>query len=353
MDAATAKSEYDAHVRGQLLFVGATAIAILLAAVYALVSGPISIPVARLGTILTGQADGTNARVVWHIRLPRIVAAIGAGAALAVAGTVLQSVLRNPLASPYTLGISQGAAFGAAVAIVLLDDNAAANDGFRVLLNNLYLTSASAFVFAMMSAFVILVVARYRRASPETLVLTGIALASLFTAGTTVLEYVATNVELATLVYWKFGDVGGSTWRANVFLVGVLLAVMAYFTWKAWDYNLLDAGDETAKSLGVDVERTRLLGTVVAAFATAVTVSLFGIIGFVGLVVPHIVRRVIGGDEQFLIPASCLAGALLLLVADTLARTLFVPLVFPVGILTSFIGAPLFIYLILEGRSYW
>ena len=282
MDAATAKSEYDAHVRGQLLFVGATAIAILLAAVYALVSGPISIPVARLGAILTGQADGTNARVVWHIRLPRIVAAIGAGAALAVAGTVLQSVLRNPLASPYTLGISQGAAFGAAVAIVLLDDNAAANDGFRVLLDNLYLTSASAFVFAMMSAFVILVVARYRRASPETLVLTGIALASLFTAGTTVLEYVATNVELATLVYWKFGDVGGSTWGANGFLVGVLLAVMAYFMWKAWDYNLLDAGDETAKSLGVDVERTRLLGTVVAAFATAVTVSLFGIIGFGG-----------------------------------------------------------------------
>ena len=287
------------------------------------------------------------------IRLPRIVAAIGAGAALAVAGTVLQSVLRNPLASPYTLGISQGAAFGAAVAIVLLDDNAASNDGLRVLLDNLYLTSASAFTFAMVSAFVILIVARYRRASPETLVLTGIALASLFTAATTVLEYVATNVELATLVYWKFGDVGGATWGANGFLVGVLLAVMAYFMWKAWDYNLLDAGDETAKSLGVDVERTRLLGTVVAAFTTAVTVSLFGIIGFVGLVVPHIVRRIIGGDEQFLVPASCLGGALLLLVADTLARTLFVPLVFPVGILTSFIGAPLFIYLILEGRSYW
>lgn len=353
MDAATVRSQYDAHVRSRLLFVVGVSIAIALAALYALVSGPIAIPLTRLPAVALGQTEGTAARVIWNIRLPRIVAAVGAGATLAVAGTVLQSVLRNPLASPYTLGISQGAAFGAAVAIVLLDDTAASNDSFRVLLDNLYLTSASAFAFAMVSSFLILVVARYRRASPETLVLTGIALASLFTAGTTVLEYVATNVELATLVYWKFGDVGSSTWGGNAFLLAVLAVVGVYFTWKAWDYNLLDAGDETAQSLGVDVERTRLLGTVVAAFATAVTVSLFGIIGFVGLVVPHIVRRIIGGDEQFLVPASCLGGALLLLVADTLARTLFVPLVFPVGILTSFVGAPLFIYLILEGRSYW
>jgi len=346
-------AEYDAHVRNRVLFIAAATVALAAVAAYAVLTGPIAISASQLPAILLGESNGTASRVIWRIRLPRVVAAIGAGAALAVAGAVLQSVLRNPLASPYTLGISQAAAFGAAVSIVLFDGGVVQDSGLSVLVTHLYLTSASAFTASLLSTGVILVVAKYRRASPETLVLTGIALASLFTAGTTVLEYFATNVELATLVYWKFGDVGGATWETNGFLWATALAVTVYFLWKAWDYNVLAAGDDTARSLGVNVSRTRLLGTVVASLATAITVSLFGIIGFVGLVVPHIVRRVIGGDEQFLLPASCVCGGLLLLSADTLARTVISPLVLPVGVLTSFVGAPLFVYLILRGRAYW
>jgi len=126
-----------------------------------------------------------------------------------------------------------------------------------------------------------------------------------------------------------------------------------YFLYNMWNYNALDCGEETAKSLGVNVERVRIGGMLVASLVTALIVSFIGIIGFVGLVVPHIVRKIIGGDERYLIPSSCIIGAILLLVSDTVARTIISPIVLPVGILTSFLGAPLFIYLVIKGRKYW
>ena len=320
---------------------------------YSVATGPIDIGLSEVLTILFGQDTGVGYQVVWYIRLPRIVAAVGAGAGLAVAGVVLQSVLRNPLASPYTLGISQGAAFGAAVAIVLLGTGTTSGSGPILSVIDPYLTSVSAFTGALISTGAIYLVARYKSASPETLILTGIALASLFTAGTTSLEYFATNTELAALVYWKFGDVSGASWRFNGLLWIVVIVVTLYFIQRAWAYTVLNAGDETARSLGVPVQRTRLLGMVFASFLTAVIVAMFGIIGFVGLVVPHITRRLIGGEERLLIPASTVAGGALLLTADTVARTVISPIVLPVGIVTSFVGVPLFLYLILQGREHW
>lgn len=320
---------------------------------FAVSTGPISIPLTDLLDVLAGQQSGTESRVVWNIRLPRIVAAVGAGAGLAVAGAVLQSVLRNPLASPYTLGISQGAAFGAAFAIVFLGTGTTSDGGPILSVVDPYLTAVSAFVGAIISAAAIYAIAKYRGASPETLILAGIALAALYTAGTTTLEYFATNTELATLVFWKFGDVSGATWEFNVILWVVVVLAGSYFTRSAWSYTVLSAGDETAKSLGISVERVRLLGMLLASFVTAVVVAMFGIIGFVGLVVPHIVRRAIGGDERILIPASTVTGGALLLTADTVARTIISPIILPVGIVTSFLGVPLFLYLILRGREYW
>jgi iron complex transport system permease protein len=320
---------------------------------YAVVTGPIEIPLAALPGILSGGRSGTASRVIWNIRLPRIVAAVGAGAGLAVAGAVLQSVLRNPLASPYTLGISQAAAFGAAFSIVVLGTGTTSDGGSILTVIDPYLTSVSAFAGALLSTGAIYAVARFKRATPETLILTGIALASLFTAGTTALEYFATNTELATLVFWKFGDVSGATWSFDGLLWVVTVVAAAYFTRRAWAYTVLNAGDETARSLGVSVQRVRLSGMLLASFVTAVVVAMFGIIGFVGLVVPHIVRRSIGGEERYLIPASTVAGGALLLAADTVARTVLSPIVLPVGIVTSFVGVPLFLYLILRGREYW
>jgi len=345
--------EYRAGVRRKLAFVGGTLVVLVAVAVYALATGPIAITPGELVRVLVAEGDPVHERVVWNIRLPRIVAAIGAGVALAAAGAVVQSVLRNPLASPYTLGISQAAAFGAAVAIVVLGAGTRQDSGTVVLLDNPYLTSVTAFLASLLSTGAILAIARLKRATPETLVLAGVALGSLFTAGTAVLEYFATNTQLATLVFWKFGDVGAATWRLNAVLWAVALAAGVYFTRRAWDYNVLDAGDDTARGLGVNVSRVRLTAMIAAALATAVTVSMFGVIGFVGLVVPHVVRRAIGGDERLLVPASCVAGGTLLLAADTIARTLLSPVVLPVGIVTAFVGVPLFVYLIVHGRDYW
>lgn len=344
---------YREQRRGKVAFILATAAIIVAVGSYALVSGPISVPLADLPAILAGQQGGNGSIVIWNLRLPRIVAALGAGAGLAVAGATLQSVLRNPLASPYTLGISQAAAFGAAFSIVFLGAGTTKDEGTIVQLANPYLTSTTAFVAALGATGAIYAIAKYKRASPETLILAGIALASLATAGTTVMEYFATNVQLAALIFWKFGDVGDATWTFDAILWVVVLISTAYFTRNAWAYTVLNAGDETAESLGVNVERTRLAGMVLASFVTATVVGMFGVIGFVGLVVPHIVRRSIGGDERFLIPASTLGGAALLLASDTIARTIMSPIVFPVGIVTSFVGVPLFLYLILRGREYW
>lgn len=342
---------YERRVREKVLVVlGVTALLGVLA-VYATLSGPIDLSVSTVASVLAGTQGGTPARVVWNIRLPRIAAAIGGGLGLAVAGAVLQSLLRNPLASPYTLGISQAAAFGAAVAIVVLGAGSSTTDSVADWIP--YLTGVSAFLAALLSTGAILVVARLRRATPETLVLTGIALGAFFTAGTSALEYFATNVQLAALVAWKFGTVSNTTWDENLLLWAVSLLACAYFVRRAWAYEVLDAGDDTARSLGVEVTRLRVSGMIVASMLTAVVVSLFGVIGFVGLVVPHIVRRVIGGDERFLIVASSVAGGTLLLASDIFARAIIAPIVLPVGIVTAFVGVPLFLYLIINGREYW
>ncbi|MFC7228306.1 iron ABC transporter permease [Salinirubellus salinus] len=342
---------YEERVHRKLLVVGGLLAVLLSLSAYALLTGPIEVPLRSLPGILLGGQGGTPARVVWNIRLPRIAAAVGAGFGLAVAGTVLQSLLRNPLASPYTLGISQAAAFGAAVAIVVFGAGSSTTSSALDWVP--YLVTATAFAAAMCSTAAILLVARFRPATPETLVLTGIALGAFFAAGTSALEYFATNVQLAALVAWKFGTVSGATWDANLVLWVTAAVAGLYFVRRAWAYEVLDAGDDTARSLGVDVTRVRITGMIVASFLTSVVVSLFGVIGFVGLVVPHIVRRIVGGDERFLVVAASVAGGALLVASDLVARTVIAPVVLPVGIVTAFVGVPLFLYLIVNGREYW
>ncbi len=299
---------------------------------------------------LLGVGDPTNTGIVWRIRLPRVFAAVMAGMALAVSGAVMQSLLKNPLGSSSTLGISQAAAFGAAFAVIFLKAGTIqSSSSDAVILNHPQLVSALAFLFSLIAALIILAISKYRGTTPETMVLAGIAIGSLFSAGTTALEYFADDIQLAAVIFWTFGDIGRALWRDFFILAGVTIPACLYFFKNAWNYNALDIGDETAKSLGVNTVRLRLIGMIVATLATSVAVSLFGIIAFVGLIVPHIIRRVIGGDERFLLPASALGGGLFLLIADTLARTIIAPVVLPVGILTSFTGAPLFLYLLVKG----
>lgn len=289
--------------------------------------------------------------MIWRIRLPRIVAAVVAGAGLSVAGCVIQNNLRNPLASPSTLGISSAAAFGANLAIIVFGAGAIKVSGTETItISSPYLVTICAFVSAMGAAAVILLLARLRGFSPEAMVLAGVALSSLFAAGTILIQYSAEDLQVAAVVFWTFGDLGRVAWQ-EVAIVSALTGVsLIYFTVRRWDYNALDHGEETAQSLGVNVERVRQQGMLIASLITAVVVSFVGIIGFIGLVGPQIMRRIIGGDHRYLVPASALMGSLLLLVSDTLARTMVSPAVLPVGAITSFFGAPLFLYLLVRGH---
>lgn len=327
-----------------------------IAALYALAVGSYNLPVGEVARILfLGDADATAFNVIWNIRIPRILTAITAGAGLSVAGAAMQSILRNPLGSPFTLGISSAAAFGAAVALGVLGagEMTSSTAEASIIVNNPYLVTICAFVSSLAATAVILVLARVRGAAPETMILTGVALGSLFTAGTTFIQYFSDHVRIAAIIFWTFGDVGKTGWSDLVVITAVTVPAVAYFIFNSWNYNTFKAGDETAKSLGVNVDRVRLFGMLVSSFLTAVIVSFIGIIGFVGLVIPHIIRRLAGGNEIYLIPLSAIAGGLLLLGADTVARTVIAPVVLPVGILTSFLGAPLFIYLVIKGRNYW
>jgi len=283
--------------------------------------------------------------IIWELRLPRIFMSIIVGMGLAIAGTVMQGVLKNPLASPYTLGIASAAGFGAALAII-------SGIGF---FGTPYLwITTNAFIFALTSSFLVLGLAKLKKASPETLILSGVAMMFLFSAMTSLLQYTGTTEDIAAVVFWFMGDLSRASW-SKVGIVSLIIA--GTFPWLmryAWNFNVLTFGDETAKSIGVDVERVRLAGLILSSLLTAGAICFVGTIGFIGLVAPHISRMLVGGDHRFLLPTSCLMGAVLLLTADTAARTILSPLILPVGILTSFLGVPLFVYLIIKTRKqYW
>lgn len=347
--------KYDEHISRKVLFIFISIIILFVLVLISVSIGPSNKSLEVVFYAVLGKGSEKNLRIVWLARMPRVVGAILAGLGLSVAGATMQSLLRNPLGSPSTMGISSAAAFGAAFSILYLGAGTTLSSGAdAILVNNPYLTTMSAFVFAMISTMVILLLVRLIDASPATLILTGVAMGSLFQAGTLSLQYfTADETNLAAFIAWTFGDIGKGNWNKIMILAVVVIPVAIYFIKKSWDFNALDSGDETAKSLGVDIKRTRIMGMIFSALITAVVVSFFGIISFVGLVVPHIIRRIIGGDERYLVPASVFFGAAFLLACDTAARTVISPEILPVGILTSFMGAPLFIYVLIKGRAYW
>jgi iron complex transport system permease protein len=343
--------EYRHYVAYKFGFMGLAAVALVLAMAVSLSLGAAGVPLSAVAKTLLGiRVSERFDLIVWNIRMPQALAAIVAGAGLSVAGAAMQSILRNPLGSPFTLGISQAAAFGAAFSVMILGSGIMQSTNIgSITISNPFVTTILAYAFSMIAAGVIMLVSSARGATPEVMVLTGVALGALFTAGTMFLQYFADDVQLAAMVFWTFGDVSRASWTELVLLASVIGLSSVYLLSRSWDYNAIDAGDETAKGLGVRVERARLTGMLAASLVTAVIVSFLGVIGFVGLVVPHMVRRIIGGDNRFLMPATVICGALLLLVSDTVARMMLAPHVLPVSVLTAFMGAPTFIYLLLRG----
>ena len=339
--------KYKKYTEKKITFGIILLIILFLSAIYAMCVGDYRLTVNQVVDVLIGSGTSNAELVIWNIRLPRVFAAIIAGASMAVAGAVMQCILRNPLASPFTMGISHGAMFGASLAIILLGAGGAESTG-RIFVNNPYSITVFAFLGALIGVLVILLLAKLRGLSPEAMILAGVAMSSLFTACTMLIQYFADDLQLAAMVYWTFGDLGRPLWDEIYIMVAIMIPALLYFIYKRWDYNALEAGEETAKSLGVNTERARLIGMFIASLLTAINVAFLGIIGFIGLICPHIVRIFIGGDYRFLIPISALFGAVLLLIADTFARTIISPIVLPVGILTSFMGAPMFLYLLMR-----
>ena len=308
-------------------------------------------PLLVLKTLL-GLESGIPSVVIWNIRLPRVVAGLVAGAGLAVAGCVMQTNLRNPLASPFTLGISNAAAFGANLAIVFFGAGSLySNTHHAVFIANPYTVTISAFCFSVAAMLMILLLARLRDFSPESVVLAGVAFSSLFAAGSTLIQYFAEDLQVAAMVFWTFGDLGRVSWQEVIILTILTAIALIYFLIHRWNYNALESGEDTARGLGVHVDQVRFRSMLAASLITAAAVAFMGIIGFIGLIAPQIMRRVLGTDHRFLIPASAITGAALLLFADTLARTLISPVVLPVGAITSFFGAPLFLFILAKGYS--
>ena len=313
---------------------------LLLTILMSLRAGSYETPVGELIKGIFGMsADRKINIVVRNNRLPRILTAILAGGGLGLAGCILQAVLRNPLASASTLGVSQGATFGAAFAIVVLGMGATSKFGIPL----------CAFIGSIAVALVILGLSKFRQVSPEGIVLAGVAISSMFTGATTLIQYFANEVQLSTLVFWTFGDLGSTGWDDLGGMAIMVMILCVYCIIHRWDYNALLSGEETAISLGINVKRLTLVNMILCCLCSSVVVSNVGIISFIGLVAPHIVRMVVGNNHVYLIPGSVLGGATLLLLGDLFARTVISPVILPIGAITSFLGGPLFLYLLFKG----
>ncbi|MDH7593863.1 MAG: iron ABC transporter permease [Methanomicrobiales archaeon] len=345
------RGEYRRSVGRKIIFIASLLVLTVLLAGFAITLGSAGLTIAEVYIAIASRfldfvpaPDPLATTVVWELRLHRVIFSMLAGFGLGIAGAVMQGVLKNPLASPFTLGISSAATFGAALAMVL--GLGMAQGEYLVILN--------AFVFSLLATAGIYSLSRYRGISAESMVLAGIALMYLFSALTSFLQYIGSREQLAEVVFWMFGSLQRTSWLKTGILALALAVVVPYLVYRAWDLNAISQGDQVAASLGVRVERTRTEQMFIASLITASIIAFTGTIGFIGLVAPHITRLAIGGDHRFLLPGAGMVGSVLLLGADSLARTILAPVILPVGIMTAFIGIPFFLYLFVRSREgFW
>lgn len=349
---AGALAAYERFARRKRLALLAAAAACFMAALLAIHIGSFRLSIGEILRSFVGQGSPQAQLIILNIRLPRAVAAMAVGATLAASGAVMQCVLQNPLASASTLGVSQGAAFGAALGIIVFGGGVVNSDSAAVAvsINNPYIVTLCAFLCGSLSSLVVIALARLKPdMGPGGLILAGVALSSLFAGGSALLQYFADESKISSVVFWTFGNLGSASWSEIAILALAFVLSLAYFLLNRWNYNAMDSGADTAHSLGVNTRAVMLLSMGVCSLVSAVAVSFVGIISFVGLVAPHIMRRFVGNDYRYLIPGSAIAGALLLLLADSFARWVISPVILPIGAITSFLGAPLFLYLLFRG----
>lgn len=333
-------------------------VTVLLGALLALVlgvlldaaTGPAFLPLSVVARAVLGYPSEASVHaIVWSIRLPVALTAVAVGAALGLSGAIMQTILNNPLASSYTLGISAGAGFGAALVIVL-----GAALPLPVLLPEAYAIALNAMLFAGLACAGVYLIGGARNATAEGLVLAGIALLFLFQALTSLLQMVASPESLQQVVFWLFGSLQKSTWPKLWALVLVLAVCTPLLARDVWGLSALRLGDARAQALGVNVRALRIRCFVLISALTGIAVAFVGTIGFVGLVAPHVARMLIGEDQRGFLPAAALMGAVLLSLASVASKTLSPGAILPIGIVTSLIGVPFFIWMVLRTRrSYW
>ncbi len=316
----------------------ALALLLIITLMIAISIGATSIPV---WSIINGDLTEAQQGVLSVIRLPRVLLACVVGAALAVSGAAMQGLFRNPLADPGLIGISSGAALAVAAMIVMV--------GPVTGLFGLYGISVAAFMGGSATALLIFQFAHITGTFSVTyMLLAGIAINALAGAGTGLLTYLSNDEQLRTLTFWTMGSLGGALWPAVIVVMTVIVPSTLLLIKHAKQLNLLLLGEQEAHYLGVNTQRLKVIVIMTTALSVGAAVAVSGIIGFVGLVVPHLIRLSIGPDHRLLIPASALLGAILLVIADTVSRTIVSPAEMPVGIITSLIGGPFFLWLLLN-----
>lgn len=297
-----------------------------------------------LGALLSPDSAAPQVRVVmWDIRLPVALMAVAVGAALSLAGAQMQTILNNPLASPFTLGLSAAASFGAAMGLA-----------FGVALFPLaaqYMVPLNAFIMAMLCALLIHFLSLRRGVTAETIVLLGIALVFTFNALLALVQFFATEQAVAAVVFWTMGSLTKATWPKLGVICVVILITLPIFAKRAWALTALRLGDDKAASFGINVRSLRFQTLIMVSLLASFPVAFVGTIGFIGLVGPHIARMLIGEDQRFFLPASLLTGALILSASSVVSKTLIPGAIFPIGVVTSLIGVPFFISLILSGKK--
>ncbi len=290
--------------------------------------------------------------IIWNIRMPRVLAAILAGGGLAISGLIMQSILKNPMASPSTLGVSNAAVFGANFAIIVLGFGVLNSSSSQdVSISNPYIVSLSALIFSIISVAIILILSRLKKFSSESIVLSGLAVGAIFSAATTIIQYFSDSNQLSTAIYWSFGNLSRATYLENLIMFVVIIGSFIYFFLNRLNYDALTSGFDTAKTMGVNIGVISIVSLFLASLITAVCVSFLGIIGFIGLMAPHIMKRLVGDNHKFLLPGSFLSGVAILLIADTISRVIVSGISLPVGAITSLFGGPMFIYLLIRGKK--
>lgn len=335
---------YTSQVARRYVMIAAVAGLLALSFFLDVATGPGNYPLSTVFDVFTDPlSHGVRLKViVWDYRLPVAVTAVLVGALLAVAGAQMQTILNNPLAEPFTLGVSAAASFGASLAIVL---------GISVIpAVGPLLVTANAFVFALLTCGFILFATRLKGVGSETMILFGIAIFFTFSALLSLMQYMASEDQIARIVFWMMGSLSRASWE-KISLGSALLCIAIPFSlYRTWPMTALRMGEATAASMGVDVGRLRVEMLICVSLLAATAVSFVGTVGFVGLVGPHIARLLVGEDQRYFIPLSALVGALVLSLTSLISKSITPGVIYPIGIITALIGVPVFMSIILSTR---